>query len=117
MVEMCYNARIINAIFGTKFLSPTPMAGKKKTEAAEGEVKKLEVGNVVELHLAIGEEIDASVSAVNEDGSYDLSCIVPEERKTYIDVRERDAEVLVRKGVTEGSEVGQFSRKEDEAAA
>lgn len=86
--------------------------GKKSEQAEKGEAAALpEVGSQVMLKLALGEDREATVKAVNEDGTLDLELVVSAEDKRYIPLSERDQEPLTRKSCAQGEEVGNWSVK------
>lgn len=86
-------------------------APTSKAKSSAKKSKGPEVGCVVSLHLAIKEDRDVGVKAVNKDGTLDLEIHFLEEDKRYLPLKERAESPVVRKNVAEGKEVGQWSKK------
>ena len=94
-----------------KLFFSTLMSKKKTPAKSEDTSAALEVGQPVMLKLAIGEDREATVRVVNEDGTLDLELTVTAEDKRYIPLSERAQEPLLRKSCVKGEEVGNWSAK------
>lgn len=65
-------------------------AGGEEVTQASGAASSIVLGSVVSFTIALGEVRDATVVAVNGDGSLDLSLSVKDEDRRYIPHNERE---------------------------